>query len=165
MDIFLEKIVKKQKNVLDFLIIIGIVLAAIILSYLLLILVPGFSTFLVVGVIYLAYWLITNRNIEFEYAVTNGDLDIDKIINQRKRKRIFSGNVKEFEVVARVNSDKYTNQIKQCKNVKDYSSNNKNAEVWFIYINKGEPTVILFEPTPKMVDSLFTFAPRVVYRY
>ncbi|NMA67438.1 MAG: hypothetical protein GX957_14595, partial [Clostridiaceae bacterium] len=126
---------------------------------------PGFSTILIVGLLYLAYWLITNRNIEFEYAITNGDIDIDKIINQRKRKRVFSGKVKEFEVVARVKSDKYTNQIKACKNVLDYSSGNENVDLWFIYLNKGGPTVILFEPTAKMIDSLFTFAPRIVHRY
>ena len=165
MDIFLEKIVKRQKNALDYLIITGIIIAAVILSYFVFLVVPVFSSILVVGIIYLAYWLITNRNVEFEYAVTNGDIDIDKIKNQRKRKRLFSGNVKDFEVVARVKSDKYTGHIRECKNVLDYSSQNKNADVWFIYLNKGGPTVILFEPTSQMVDSLFTFAPRIVYRY
>ena len=35
------------------------------------------------------YKMYKSKNIEFEYAVTNGDLDIDKIISQRKIREIF----------------------------------------------------------------------------
>lgn len=164
MDVFVEKIVKRKKSTADILLTVLIILACVVISFFLFLYIPAFSSFLVVALIYLGYYLITSRNIEYEYAVTNGDIDIDTIINQRKRKRLFSGNVKEFEAVARVKSDKYTSQIRNCKNVKDYSSRDKNADVWFIYMNKGEPSVILFEPNSKMVDSLFTFAPRVVHK-
>ena len=83
------------------------------------------------GLIFLIYYIITLRNIEYEYAVTNGDLDIDIIINQSKRKRLFSASCKEFEAVARVDSPQYTQKIKNCKNVKDYSSRKEGSEVWF----------------------------------
>mgnify|MGYP000851678877 CR=1 FL=1 len=165
MDLFNEKIVSRRKDGKDFAIIAGIVVLAVAVSFLVLLFLPGIAPFLVIGVIYLGYWLITQRNIEYEYAVTNGDIDIDMIISQRKRKKVFSGNCKDFELIARVKSDKYDGQIKNCKNVKDYSSHNDNADVWFIYSTQAGPAVILFEPTPQMIDCFFTFAPRKVYRY
>lgn len=165
MDMFIEKIVKRRKNAMDMAIAAVVVIIALVVSLLLFMYLPGFSPLLVAGVLYLAYFLISKRNIEFEYAVTNGDLDIDTIINQKKRKRVFSASCKDFELVAKVKSDKYSREIKECKNIKDYASHNEHADVWFIYMRQGVPTVILFEPTPQMIDNFYTFIPRKVFRY
>lgn len=167
MDMFIEKIVKRRKSMT---VMIGtslIVSAAFVVSFFLILYLQDLSLILVVGVIYLAYFLISNRNIEFEYAVTNGDLDIDKIVNQKKRKRVFSSNCKEFEIVARVNSDKYTKEIKECKKVLDFTSHAKEKanDAWFIFMRKeSAPTVIIFEPNSQMIDNFFTFNPRKVFR-
>ncbi|MGI6622746.1 MAG: hypothetical protein GX227_03905 [Clostridiaceae bacterium] len=164
MDMFIEKIVRRHKSVVDVLLIFLIIIGAIGLSFLALIYIPGLSTILAIGIFYLAYILISKLNIEYEYAVTNGDLDIDKIINQRKRKRLYSGNCKEFEIVAKVNSRQYTRNIQECKNIKDYSSHSKNAEVWFISLrDEGKQTVILFEPNQQMIDNFKIFIPRKVF--
>jgi len=34
--------------------------------------------------------VISSRRIEYEYAFTNGELDIDKIVNKRKRENLIS---------------------------------------------------------------------------
>ena len=50
-------------------------------------------TFLVifaVGLLFLAVWLISGMNIEYEYIITNNEMDIDKIIGRRKRKRMIT---------------------------------------------------------------------------
>ena len=73
MDMFIEKIVRKRKSIVDMLYILLIIVAVIILGYLLAIFVPQFSTILIVGLLYLAYILISKLNIEYEYALTNGD--------------------------------------------------------------------------------------------
>jgi len=105
------------------------------------------------------------RNIEYEYIITNGDLDIDRIVNQRSRKRVFTANCKDFEVVARVNSDQYTHNIRQTKTVLDFSSNNPEADKWFIFLTKDNtPKVILFEPDEKMIKNFRTFIPRKVFQ-
>jgi hypothetical protein len=164
MDMFIEKIIRRRKSPLDMLLIFLILLGAIGLSFLSILFIPGFATFLMIGIFYLAYILVTMLNIEYEYAVTNGDLDIDKIVNQRKRKRMYSGNCKDFELVAKVNSRHYTKNIQECKNIKDFSSRSKNAEVWFISLREeGKQTVILFEPDQKMIDNFRTFIPRKVF--
>ena len=165
MEMFVEKIIKRRKSGLDMAITALIIVAAIIISFALLIFIPGFAPVLVAGVGYLAYILISQRNIEFEFIVTGGELDVDMIINQKKRKRVYSGNCKDFELVAKVKSDKYTREIKESKNVKDFSSHDERADVWFIQIVQGTPTVILFEPTQSMIDIFYTFNPRKVIRY
>jgi uncharacterized membrane protein YeaQ/YmgE (transglycosylase-associated protein family) len=165
MDIFIEKIVKRHKSIVDILLILLIVIGAIVISYLLMLFIPQFAMFLIIAVFYGAYILISKFNIEYEYALTNGDLDIDMIISQKKRKRLLSVNCKEFDMVARVNSSQYTREIKECKNVKDYTSRSKNAEAWFISMRKdGQHTVILFEPLGKMIDSFAVYIPRKVFK-
>lgn len=165
MDMFIEKIVKRRKSLLDFALILLILVAVVAASFLAMLYIPDFALIVTAGVVYLAYYLISMRNIEFEYAVTNGDVDIDTIMNQKKRKRVYSGNCKDFELVARVKSNQYTRDMKECKNVKDFSSHAENADVWFVSLRKeGQHTVILFEPSEKMLDSFMMFIPRKVIK-
>ena len=106
MDIFIEKIVKRQKTSLDYFYMAGVVLLALVLVSVVLMasaVVPFIEVFrflLIAGVIYMTWRLVRRKNIEYEYAVTNGDLDIDIIYDQRSRKRVFSQNCREFEILA-----------------------------------------------------------------
>ncbi|HEX3030256.1 MAG TPA: hypothetical protein VHT34_13385, partial [Clostridia bacterium] len=68
-----------------------------------------------VGAIYVAYYLATSKNIEYEYIYTNGELDIDRIIAQKRRRRMFSTSCKNFDIVAKKGSDMYTEEIKAIK--------------------------------------------------
>jgi hypothetical protein len=165
MDVFIEKLVKRRKTMADVLLILLIVAGAVILSYLIMRYIPQFAMISIIGLFYLVYVLITKLNIEYEYAVTNGELDIDMITNQKQRKRLLSVNCRDFDVVAKVDSLQYTKQIKECKNIKDYTSRSKNAEVWFISMMKdGQPTVILFEPLEKMIENFAIYIPRKIFK-
>ncbi len=164
MDIFMEKIVRKRRDIKDQLITVGIIIAAIVLILLVLNFIPQMALFFVVGIGYVAYLLITTRNIEYEYAVTNGELDIDKIIAQRKRKRIFSASCKSFEIVAKVKSSHYTPQYKNFKNQINCASSLENDGVYFIALQyNNEQTIVYFEPAEKMLQSFKTFIPRKVF--
>ena len=43
-----------------------------------------------VGLVVLAAWLIMGMKVEYEYIVTNNEMDIDKIIGRRTRKRMIT---------------------------------------------------------------------------
>lgn len=164
MDIFIERIVQKRKDMKDYLIIVGIALAALILMLLVLNYIPGMTFIFIIVIGYVGYLLITSRNIEYEYAVTNGDLDIDKIIAQRKRKRIFSANCKEFEIVAKLKSSHYSNHYKSYKNQLNCASSLDNENVYFAVLNYNkEQTVLYFEPSERMLNNFKTFIPRKVF--
>lgn len=94
MDHYNEQLVKKTTDGRD------IVLRALICSVTLVIIVLSFVGALMFGFLpiiiigfgacYLAYLLLTGTSVEYEYIVTNNDLDIDKISGKRKRKRLIT---------------------------------------------------------------------------
>lgn len=97
-DTFAEQIVKKTSTSSDalkktMLMASGGVITALLVF---LCLKTPFAILLIAGVIYLLYYLLTSMNVEYEYSVTNGTLDIDKIIARRKRVNMLSVEVKTF---------------------------------------------------------------------
>ncbi len=46
--------------------------------------------FAAIGLIALGIWLMSGMSVEYEYIVTNNEMDIDKIIGRRKRKRMIT---------------------------------------------------------------------------
>jgi len=168
MDTFMEKLVTKRKVFTDNLITTGIVFGTLILIMLVLsikvITQLGIGMFLAVGLGYLAYRLITSRNIEYEYIVTNGEIDIDKIISRRKRKRIFSSSCKEFEILSKVKSNSFSQSVQSIKNRIDASSSIDSPDAFFATLNyKGEKTLLIFEPDERMLNNFKIFIPRKIF--
>lgn len=102
MDIFIEQLVEKADSKKDIALKILIGSAAVILAVGLFIVLMMFGLtpvgiVLAAGIFYGAYWLISEQEIEYEYILTNGDLDIDKIIAKKKRKRLLTIKVKSFD--------------------------------------------------------------------
>ena len=72
------------------------VLTALVAAFLFLIIIFPLSLLLVGLVFYGGYYLMTGIDTEYEYILTNGDLDIDKITGKRKRKRLLSTKIGDF---------------------------------------------------------------------
>ncbi len=94
MDNFCEQLVQKRKSGTDIFKTVTLMLSLIIASGLCMFLsfFKGLSFMIVVAValIALGVWLVMGMNIEYEYIVTNNEMDIDKIIGRRKRKRMIT---------------------------------------------------------------------------
>lgn len=58
-----------------------------------------------VGAIYLGFKVYTSTYVEYEYIVTGNELDIDKIIAQRKRQRLITVKMSKFKTL--VKSDEF----------------------------------------------------------
>ncbi len=165
MELFLERIVKRKKSGLDNLIVAGEIVACVVLGVAAFALIPSIGMFLAVGLGYGTWYLVGMRNVEFEYAITNGELDIDRIVSRRRRKRIFSAHGKEFELVAPIKSSYYANDMKEMKKKIDATAGKDAEGVWFIITNMGgERGIVLFQPTANMVDALWHANPRKVMR-
>ena len=172
MDIFLEYIVKRKKGGKEIAIIVGILLALLILlaiSPVLFILFPGFGSIVFLldaGFIFGAYWLITKQNVEYEYIVTNGDIDIDRIEHRRKRKRVMSVHCKTFDIIAPVGDpDHRGEETSTVTRVLDVSSSPNSGRAYFALFSKdGQRIKLIFEPTAKMLDNFHMFIPRSVFR-
>jgi len=165
MDTFIEKIIVRKKTTKDYLIIAGVLLGGLVLFFALQLVTFLRPFFIIVAaaIVYFIYQVVIGRNIEYEYIVTNGDLDIDMIIAQRRRKRIFSANCKDFDIVAKLKGGYNDRRVSDVSKKIEAVSSIDSDDVYFATLMyKGERTAVLFEPDDRMLKSFKTFIPRKV---
>lgn len=170
MDIFLEYIVIRKKSAFDIFKAGSILLLTLFVLYFSLILyaVPMLSTFALLidaGIIYLGWLGITSINIEYEYSVTNGAVDIDKIINKRKRKRVIAFKVSETEIIAPVNAPEHAGIFNsEFAKVIDASTRKNPETLYFaVVLTDAGRTKVLFNPPEKMIEAFRVYGPRKVF--
>ncbi len=148
MDTFFEQIIAVKKNGKAVAAIIGIWLAAFIVCFLLIMFMGFLGTFsllLAAGVLFGAYKLCTRFNLEYEYIVTNGTMDIDKIINKSSRKRILS-----FELAT----------VSRIEKFNPAQLSGVNAKELFITCNQDDPgAYLMVSATEGKGTSYLVFAP------
>ncbi len=109
MDNFAEYMVKKQPDSRDNAKKAGIIALAVLLSaasvFLVFITHIPFILIITCAVIYGAYFLLTGLSVEYEYAVTNGEMDVDKIIARRKRVHLITVDVGKFDAYGALTDD------------------------------------------------------------
>ncbi len=167
MEIFKEYIVEKKKEPIDTAISAGIVVAALVVTYILMQVMflnmqffAGIGLLLIVGCWYLVVRLIRNRNIEYEYILTNHELDIDKIIARSTRKRITTIDLYKIEGCASIKDSGYENTNKKIKN---YAGDIKGDRVYYVDIfEEAEPVRILFQPSSGILEAMKQVNPRKV---
>ena len=168
MDLFLEYIIKRKKGVMENILTLVIILSVPSLVYLSLILLATplapLTLFVIAGIIFLAYHLISRMNVEFEYIVTNNELDIDKIIARKTRKRLITVDLRKIDFSAPVTSSAHTNELsKQATNV-IYADSGLAENAYFINFEKdGQTYRVFFSPTEKIVDAMKMYAPGKVF--
>lgn len=166
MDIFIEKIIEKKKDARDYAIIAGIIAAAII-AILIIPAVPYINSFWMlfdVLILYGAFRLIKMRNIEYEYSITNGEIDIDMIIDKRKRKRIISADCKDFEILSRPDSEYYKRNAQNYTNRIEAVTSMNSPDVCFFAMNREkERVIVFFEPDERMINAIKTYIPSKVF--
>jgi hypothetical protein len=170
MDSFIEKLVTRKKQPIDYIQTAAVILLAfIILSAGFFVELPSivsqFIIFIWAAVIYGVYLFIKSKSIEYEYAVTNGDMDIDRIIAKKKRKRIFSGNCRNYEIIARVHSDKYNGSYAAIEKKITAVSSMDSEDVYFLVTQfDSARTIVYFEPSEKMMKAFRIFISSKIYQ-
>ena len=167
MDFVREIILKKKKSVQDVMSIIITVMVAFMLFYLILIqFATGklaiFIPIEIAAVIYGMYLAITSLNVEYEYSVINGWMDVDKIIAGKRRKNVAKIEVKNVEYFARFD-DKHMGvaEDESVEKVIDATTTIDSPKVYFmIYYNNNKKICLLFEPTDEMIENFSHYVPR-----
>ncbi len=94
MDNICEQLVTKNRTGADIAKIIAIMIGAVLLAsvFMFFAIALGFTFLIIfaVGILALGIWLLSGVNVEYEYIITNNEMDIDKIIGRRKRKRMIT---------------------------------------------------------------------------
>ena len=164
MDVFKEQIVRKLPSKNEKISKILILVAAVALAMMCFIFAFG-TQFAMFGILfaglalYGGYYLVTNLDVEYEYIFTNGELDVDKIIAQRKRKRLCSvriGAAVEFgQVEDGSNTDGAETYVRA-------SADDEDQTDYFIrlYHKSLGDTVLIFTPNEEMLGLIKPYVPR-----
>jgi uncharacterized membrane protein len=163
-DIFNEYLIKRLPRPSDYLKKFGIGVAAIIIMALGFMYAGMLVILIIAGVGYGVYFLFKRFDIEYEYILTNDELDVDKVIARESRKHLLTVRVTDFEILAPM-TEEYKNEYSQTSIMKkiDVSSSAKSPKRMFAVYGAGKDrTLLIFEPPQKMLNGIKTFIPRRV---
>lgn len=104
------------------------------------------------------------QSVEYEFAVTGGQLDVDLIRGKRKRKHMLTVDGHDMELMAPMKRA-YMGEFNSSSIQKRYfaASSPKSKTRWFalFHNDKGQKSILIFEPTPEMLSALkFAVGPR-----
>ena len=161
MDIFCEHIVKRKKQRIDRVLEVMVILVAIYMSFLafgMFMFLKSFTLLVVAGIWYGAIYLILRQDIEYEYALTNNILDIDRIFAKRSRKRITSVDIAGVDYIRPIedvdyekNPELIDRSLCECKESKEtyvivYAKDGKKHRIFFTPSNKMKLKMKLVNP-------------------
>lgn len=167
MDTFFEQIVSIKKTGKSLALLAGIWFAAMLLIVLIMTVGIGLlglsplPIFLAIGVIYGAIKLSSRLSIEYEYIVTNGSLDVDKIIARSSRKRELSCEISGIERVEKFNpAAPPVGNFK--KTVMACDANDPNA--YFVVVSEeGKGTrLLVFAPDERIRGAIVKSLPKFI---
>jgi hypothetical protein len=163
-DVFCEVMVSHRKGTAEYLKIVLAILAGVVLTLGVLMFVPSII-FLMILVWALIVFIIRLQKVEYEYTFTSGDLDIDKISGDFKRKRKMSISMDTIEIVAPEGSHELDSFSHNNYKVFDFSANDPTLKNYVIIGSWQNLQVkVLITPNEKMLDHMFSCGPRKVKR-
>lgn len=174
MDIFNEYIVKKKKTGADIAVSCLAVALGLAICYAALTIlryVPLLSTFLllvVAAVVWGIYKVVAMTNLEYEYIFTNGEMDVDKIINRRSRKRMTVVNARRIDILAHRSHEDFKANFENAAVKKINACTSPDAEDLYFILFRDEsdgetPKMLLFNPNDKLLEGFRKYNPKRVF--
>ena len=167
-EVFKEYLIKQKKSPKDMMMQIGLVVGAIILSVIAFVVGGDFiGPLVIVGIVFGTGFLFNKFSREYEYILTNNELDIDVVYNRTSRKRVITINMKKIDIMASIKDKKYEAELDKagCKIIN--ASENTNEADTYAIITQSEkfgPCKILITPNDTMLDHLYRQAPNKVFK-
>lgn len=163
MDYYNEQLVKKENEAIDTVKKVLIVIGTLALTALCVFaaVLFGFTPLIIVafGVLYLSWYLMTSTYVEYEYIVTNNDMDIDKITGRRKRKRLITvrlNTVSEWGEYSEDNSPKADATV--------MASDASGIGAWYLLAkhDKYGKVMVIFTPTKETAVNINHGVPHAI---
>ncbi|MBC7960135.1 MAG: hypothetical protein H7X94_09730 [Vallitaleaceae bacterium] len=159
-DLFNEQLVTKESSPKDLAKKVGIISFAVVLAFAILALIPSILLIVLIIEGLILVFLFRRFNVEYEYILTNYELDIDRIYNKMKRKKGISIDVKRFSIVVPVLKKEYENELSKVDKVLDFSSGVVKENTYAaIYTMDGKRIKLIFEPNEKLLKSIKMYCP------
>ena len=112
----------------------------------------GFMPAAVAAIIFLGWKAFTFFNVEYEYTVTNGSIDVDKIVARKSRKQLVSVSAKNIEILAPYTKEYMPKYEEGTFTATIDARSSEKSEGWFVVGQSKTGRVrILFEPSERML--------------
>lgn len=165
MDTFFEQIVSIRKDAKGWASLLGIWVAAILLALVVFFFLSGFlgmiAFLLIFGIFFGAYKLSCRLSIEYEYIITNGIFDVDKIFAKSSRKRVASFDLAHVERL-----EKYNPNAKPVgnfsKTVIACNTNDNDAYMMVVSEEGKGNSLIVFSPDERLRSAVVKFIPKFI---
>lgn len=162
LDTFVEQIIVRKKTKAQVVMaVLTMAVASVLVVFSLLFLTP-YAPILLVLIGVAMWWLLTGMNSEYEYCITNGDIDIDRIIARRKRERVVSVSLHKLETVGRYDPAKW--QGRQVDRVVMAAPSEREEGLYcFSYRSKKRGhTLVVFQPNERVLEAFRAGLPRLL---
>ena len=110
------------------------------------------------------YFLSQRKIVEYEYIFVTGELTIDRILNESRRKRMKAIDMSSVSVIAALDTHELDGQMgnSQIKKI-DYTSQEPGRRIFGVLASEqGVSQIYLIEPSAKMMAAIKKTAPRKV---
>lgn len=130
--------------------------------------VASFGTNLIIGVVLIAlgvacFFYKQKLFVEFEYQFTNGEIDVEKILEMKKRSKVTSFNIKEVGLLAPEDSNETRDYSNKPTSVVKCYPNSSKERVYVAMVTEGNNRMQLrFIPDEKFLNHCFKYNPRAV---
>lgn len=106
-----------------------------------------------------------NAYVEYEYDFTNGELDVDAIYEQKKRKRLLTINVKDIELLAEEESYYVKDFSNKPEKILTCYPKTSDKKVYVAMVTGGvERLQLRFTPDSELLELCMRYNPRAVKR-
>ncbi len=153
-DLFYEQLVERNPKANPLVIRIAVI-AAIVLLMTIGALMIGFICVIAAVILGVSafFYIFPHSSMEYEYALSNYDMDIDAIYNRSKRESIVSLDLRKAEMVAPKGSSKLA-YFKPQKTL-DFTSGSADAHVYSMIITIDKVLYnVLLEPNDQMLENM-----------
>lgn len=162
MDTFVEQIIYRKKTKTQVALAALIMALTSILVVMLFLFLRSLAFVLMLPLGWLMWWLLSGMNIEYEYCITNGDIDVDRIVARRKRERVVSVALKKVESAGRYEPEKW--QGRQVDRLVFAAPSEKEEGLYyFSYRSKKRGyTLVVFQPNERVMEAFVKSLPRLI---
>ncbi len=164
MDTFVEQIVVRKKTPAQILCAVLLMALASVLIVVLFLLLGQFMLILLFPIGYGLWRLLSGMNIEYEYCITNGDVDIDRIVARRKRQRVVSVSLAKLESAGRYRAEEWQGRQLD-RTVIAAPSTKEDGLYCFSYRSKKKGyTLVIFQPDERVAAAFEHSLPRLLQK-
>lgn len=158
-DVFLEQLVKKKNTSTDIvkkalIMLLGLILCFLALNFVFSQFFGTIALLIAVGAIYFAWFFMTSLNLEFEYIYTNGEIDVDKIMAKRKRKRMTTVKISSFEEFDKFNLEKYRTQQYDVTLNAAISMTEPDTYYGVFHNRENKKCILIFSPDERLLPEI-----------